>query len=424
MKRRQHSRITAFVEAMANERQYDIYGMAMAGLPMQDEQAYLLRPLRLARLATRWPQLTRTLLLTAGHLWWMLLPALLVLGMFKLAVAKLRCPSKRCDLQRVALGSTSRVVASLGRVPADDRPRSLLTFPWVRLPEVPQDYQQMSLLNLMRWSDLWAAMWDASLGALAACRKFSRPMDRLQTYCALEWMVTWRVLARELEFSEEVWLANHLDRWAVLVDRLTIDAKRVCMQHGCLHAGHTMPTRLDRCSRMYYFDEPSRSRFMSDVLSDTTETKWCLVSAGLRLVDFGLPPGVPSVLMVGHPSQIDFERCLTEQLLASRPDLLVVIKPHPSFTNKGYVNFPEQRVRWANEPDVFPRVDVVACQRSTLGLEYEASGVSVVWLADHNVGEAWDLITRQLEQQEPRRQREVRPTVQTSAAPHVASPEV
>lgn len=387
----------AFVAAVANERQYDVYAMRMAGLSPEADQV-LFRPLRVARCAGRFPRLTRYALQTVGMLWWLLFPLALCAGALRLCWLKLFTRHSHVELQRVALACTPRLASSLGRVPAAERPRQVITIPWCKLPPLPAEYQQVSLISLMQWNDIWPAMVSSWSVARRSSRTFPGRMDRLQTFCALSFMISWRVLARSLAAAQQVWVANHFDRWAVLADRLPVEAERVLVQHGCLHAGHAMPTRLDRFSQLYYFDDASQARFLTDVFAQHNVPRCHRTSAALELSEVELPPGACGVLIVGHPAQVALERALTERMLAYNSSIHVLIKPHPSFATTGYREFPHERVKRIEEPRFFPRVDLVVCHASTLGLEYEASGIPVIWIAERSLDQAWTMIAAWLQE--------------------------
>ena len=67
------------------------------------------------------------------------------------------------------------------------------------------------------------------------------------------------------------------------------------------------------------------------------------------------------------------------------PFVKIYLKPHPLFSTKGYDSLHDVPVSFVKGRFCFPQVDLAVTHYSTLGLEYEATGIPVIWHQDKTV---------------------------------------
>ncbi|HYE97512.1 MAG TPA: hypothetical protein VEJ18_01325 [Planctomycetota bacterium] len=369
----------AYVDATLNERSADLDqtvfmgldGLFPGGLP---------RVTWFDRAASRHPAAVALLVRSAALLWWpVLFPLLVVVQALRLARAKRRAAARAPLRGACALVLSHRLPAVAARI-GDPPPGTWIRVPWVPLQGIPPGAAVADLLAHASWQDLRGAVADAWAGARAAARAMPSWTDRLQTYTAYPWFVVWRALAGAP--VDEWWHANHLDRWAVLVDRLPGTARRVMVQHGThlCDEWRPLPARLRRVDLFYCMNETERAFFRRAVFADGAEPEVRPLPSALRLVDLeGLDPRRPRVLVIGQPVGSEKQVAILKGLARAGPRLQLLLKPHPLYGMAPYPGIEALPVRVVPEKDVFPRVDVAVCDVSTLGAEYEASGVPVVW---------------------------------------------
>lgn len=372
--------VEAYVAATANEIFFDdvameiwrLHGVVPAAIP---------RPLQAADLARRHPRLLRLLVWIILRLWPLPLQPMLVAScsaryLVGWLLARARHPGLADLGPDVALCATSRMPSVLARV-AEGAPGVWLTLPWVPVATPPPGIVAVPLLRLARLGDLaWAAR-EAWRGAREIARRHPGA-GRLQGYTALPWMLLWRVLSRHEGKLRSLWFANHYDRWAVLCDRLPGDFARVLLQHGFFYDG-SMPTRLARVRRIFAFGPRFERQFRRGVLTADADVTFTTMPLELALTPpGGTGDGRRSLLIIGLPPHAEKQCRLVRSLVESRPDLRILVKPHPLYDSSPYRTASEGGAELIGGNE-FPRVDLALADQSWLGVEYEASGIDVLW---------------------------------------------
>jgi hypothetical protein len=98
-----------------------------------------------------------------------------------------------------------------------------------------------------------------------------------------------------------------------------------------------------------------------------------------------------TILVIGQPHSRDMEVVIIKSLISQYE---IYIKPHPLYSDKKYKNI--KGVHIIDDRSFYPKVDLALCYESTLGLEYEASGVNVLWWKDYDIKSIYDLVKNKL----------------------------
>lgn len=359
---------------------------------MHVDPAGLLPSARLIEHMKQVPLLMRVLFRVATRLWPVAFPVILTL---QAARAWLRAVAIR-DRPRlhgdVALVTTSRMPAAVRRLPTDvDRPRCWVLTTAIRFSkraalEIPEGDVRIDVARLATTADVvWAA--SAALHAdRALARRWPGDPSRLFGVELFAWCLFWRVLEAHGRHVQRWWSASHQDLWAMLIDRIDVPGERILVQHGIESHITRTPARLYNVNTAFMFDDASESYFRTDVLGDPESVRFRRLHPDIELSELPVPEHCTrSVLLIGHPSELDRERQLMTSLLDRDPSLCIFVKPHPLFDMREYLTMNVPRLSVIRDAAVFPRVTAVISPLSTLGVEYEQAGVPVVWHWDRPV---------------------------------------
>lgn len=199
-------------------------------------------------------------------------------------------------------------------------------------------------------------------------------------YIVIKWLLV-RLSLDRINFAN-CWMAEHFDRWAVLLDSYVEDRKDIklhLVQHGTLASlgveskfAYSLPYKLRNVTYLYVFNEASKAIFLENVLCRVpTKTSFYKPILHLSEVD----GEQTKVLVVGHRVCEVFHLELIKMLNA-HVDVQVFYKPHPLVApSENVKKFPWNMI---NDKSYFPRVDIVVSYPSTLAEEYQAADIPVV----------------------------------------------
>lgn len=219
-------------------------------------------------------------------------------------------------------------------------------------------------------SDLIYAYFYAVSSVVLFLPKLSDKRDVLQFYVAYEWFLVYEGLLKNSEHVSDVYFANHYDRWAVMFDSIYSGKNIVLLQHGTLPDSLDLTYKLKNLKYIYTIDQHSVILF---------KRMFCCVKTRFKMLDISLvlsdvKSEKRSVLIIGQPHSVAVEVEIAMEL-SGRYD--VFIKPHPLYDDTEYRKL--KQVTIVSDREFYPKVDVALCYESTLGVEYQASGVPVVW---------------------------------------------
>jgi hypothetical protein len=345
-------------------------------------------------LARHAPRLTRLSFDAAGHMLPLLYPTLLATQYTYARRARARYngnhPPLRLD-RRVALGTSYRIADSVARVSmGETRPRCWLAVPGIKMRHqlvaaVPAGDAIIHLNALATHADLaWARRTAAHVRRVL--RSEFRPAISLLAHELFTWCLLWRVIEVHGADVEQWWITNHNDHWAILLDRVPVDGARIVLQHGMVSEPTGQPVKLGRVAELYVYDDGSERHFRDNVLVEPGVVRYHRMDVRLRLT--ARPRAARSrhaLLLIGSPFEFERERQLVDAVTSRYPDMHVMLKPHPLFPITGYGEIRDRGVELIRDAQAFPTVDLVLSPVSTLGLEYAAAGVPVIWHADRRI---------------------------------------
>jgi len=237
---------------------------------------------------------------------------------------------------------------------------------------INQPYKKNSchVYQFLRRRDYFYAYLFATYAVFYLLWKLEDKRDVLQGYVAYEWFLVYLALSRCKGGIETVYFANHYDRWAVMIDQLYADKDVVLMQHGILPEDLNLSYKLKNLCKVFAFNEQSEKIFKN--MFECKKTQFERLDISLSLVDVNTDK--KTILIIGQPHSLGFEVEIVESL---DDTFEVFVKPHPLYDSSEYKKL--SNVTLIEDRSFYPKVDVALCYESTLGLEYEASGVKVIW---------------------------------------------
>ncbi|MFX4281035.1 hypothetical protein ACOL3J_02005 [Aliarcobacter butzleri] len=216
--------------------------------------------------------------------------------------------------------------------------------------------------------------------------KLNRKTDFLQVYVAYDWFKTYFVLEELVNYSNNVYFSNHYDRWSTMFDFLFKKNNLVLIQHGILPNDLTLTYKLKNLNTIYYLDEKSKKIFLQ--LFECTRTNFKTINLKLNLTPVECDK--KTILIIGQPHSMEKE---LEIINLIKDKYLVYVKPHPLYD---YSKYKVSNIELILDKDFFPKVDIALSYESTLGLEYEISGINVLWWKELSFVEIINEINKRL----------------------------
>jgi len=204
-----------------------------------------------------------------------------------------------------------------------------------------------------------------------------------RTHLCYEYFLTYYFLKR-VPADSALYFVNHLDRWAVLFN-LAPQHYKVLMQHGIEAPTADWPVKLTNVNKAYVFAESQKERMIKAVLGH--ELEFAIMPPTIVLKE--LPDTtVKSVLIVSCQNYMyyDNEEYIIKALADT--DYKIFVKIHPGKNDyqkyvdlQNTVNHNVEIITTAT----FPRVNIVVSYYSTLGIEYEAHNIPVLYYNQHSL---------------------------------------
>ncbi|MGX9565685.1 hypothetical protein [Pseudomonas sp. CFBP 5748] len=242
--------------------------------------------------------------------------------------------------------------------------------------------------TLLTWRDCVRALRLSCIVSRKMRSRFFFKNWSLQSYTAFKWIAFY--LAVEKIPAQEFIVADHYNRWAVLMDRLVAEKKNAVLtlvQHGALlgltstsmdsNFSLDIPTRLKSVTKLYVYDEGAARVFGDNILSssDLGGIDINFFKPKISLSPVLADSSVLSVLIVGHAICEDFHLFVYDQLVHDF-DVNFFYKPHPTVAPSKAIKSRNWHV--VDGADFFPEVDLLISYPSTLVAEYEGCGIGAV----------------------------------------------
>lgn len=250
-----------------------------------------------------------------------------------------------------------------------------LEFPWVFKSNQNDNVNLHSAFYFLKPSDFFIAIVFSF--CLIAVNFFRIGFCNIsQTYVTFDWLLVYFSLRRLSPHQISYTYTNHYDRWAVLIDSISTNRCNNFIQHGSFPMRMKLPYLQKNIMNLYYLNTHSYFYFLDNIVSPNSLVDAFQISFKLNFCDsFHCPPNKNSVLIISEPQSLDFELKIAELLSAK---YFVLIKPHPKYLYLYNSQIFKQFI-FFRDSDLFPRTDCAVAGNSTLGLEYELSGIQVFW---------------------------------------------
>ena len=249
----------------------------------------------------------------------------------------------------------------------------------------PNTTNQSSVYTQLSRSDYWLAYLYALSSIFYLWWHLKDKKDILQAYVAYEWFLVYIGLSKINCNNCTIYFANHYDRWAVMFDQLFARNNLVLLQHGLLPDSLQLSYQLKNINYIYSLTLDSHRRFKS--LFNCESVRFSQLDLSIKLTD--VQSSKRTVLMIGQPHSIKSEINIIKSL---KNEFNIFVKPHPLYDATEYKKL--DGITLIEDKGFYPNVDVALCYESTLGIEYEASGIQVLWWKGMDVNDIYPAIKK------------------------------
>lgn len=303
-------------------------------------------------------------------------------------------PTDLVNSPSFALALSSRAAEVIRRPNIEEAPNCWVTFPWAPISKLPGDSREFDAFVLIGTSELFRALIYSFIATgKLMCRRGSQQWP-MHSYTAFRWFAVREAVAK---LDGDLFIAEHYDRWAILVDSIVCSRRRIesasastrlaLIQHGRIagfnEARHQsqlhidLRRRLKAVSKLYVYDELSEQIFRNSVLSPSSSYLKLQVSYFRPTVLLQDTPRLRDdeiqVLFVGHPACERLHTFLFKRL-KEKHAVKAYYKPHPLMN----ISTDLSELEWTviQDKTYFPRVDFLVSYPSTLVDEYSSCGIT------------------------------------------------
>ena len=378
-------RIVDYLDATKNEIAVDEEMLRISGLEAK-QVGYIPRVPKWGAYAKRSPSLIRNIARILYLFWVLGLGTALMFLQF--APRWLRAPRSISipPATGYVLAFSVRVGDIIDSKTFPNLPKTWITVPWAPLQRSPAGTQLVDLYSLLFKRDLVCALMDAILAQRRLLRRASTRKWALQGYTAFKWFA---VRAAVDKLTGSLVMADHFDRWAVLVDRSAREPRRhlTLIQHGTVAdldcTGKASPllanlhAKLKNVSQLYAYgplDELIFKMHIIDVQNNFRELAVAHYSPHIELRKSTTKSPL-SILFVGH-SLCEKIQSEVFKKLQDHIEFSAYYKPHPLAPMSADMT----TIGWhiITDPSHFPNVNLVIAYPSTLVIEYGALDIPAV----------------------------------------------
>lgn len=369
--------LSVYKLALASEIYADEIALAFSGINKVVNYK-LVRVHKIQGLVRKYPKLFKVFIYFFAFLWPVLFIIITTCKFFYGCILSLLENKQNTIDNRVVLVFTPRIEEQIGKVLNTDMPKQHLS--------IYKGYGNVMLSRFCTLGILFKA-YRASLLTPFLIKKLKVDfIYRLQNYTAFEWFVAWFTLNNAS--LNEIWFANHFDRWAVLCEYLPAENK-VFVQHG-IEDGNMIPIVRYRTLKKAYLIAPSqKSHFENKIFKRTPEIFY--LEGKIKLVNIQKSKNSTLLIIGNYVLTLEKEIQLIKELHGVSVD--VYLKPHPVLPKKEYYRLQKDYPFFLIEDSTFfPQVDLVVSYESTLGVEYEQVGVEVLYYHQYSMDNMIDTI--------------------------------
>lgn len=233
------------------------------------------------------------------------------------------------------------------------------------------DMKKKSYVNFLGAIDLFKALW-FSLSILKEMLALSG-LSKIYYLHDLYDMVLFSIFLEKYTNKKNVLhFTNHYDRWAVLLDCIS-KSRLFQYQHGLVADFYFPPHKLKRIEKVFCMNQSSISVWKNNIC----ESPNVLYESKDYTVQLQPYAGAGTVLIISNPLFKMQELKIICALIERKKTVFYKIHPLYLYDEKLFKGFGEKFI--VVHQQLFPHCEKTICNGSTLGVEYEASGVDVDW---------------------------------------------
>ena len=214
-----------------------------------------------------------------------------------------------------------------------------------------------------------------------------------RNYLCFEYLLTDYYFKR-IPVNSTLYFVNHLDRWAVLFN-LAPQSKKVLLQHGIETPTADWPVKLTEVSKAYIFSENQKERIKNAVLGHNVE--FVVMPHTIKLTDMPMARE-KNLVIVAFPNYLRYEQEEYIIKALANENWMIFVKIHPGKNDdQKYLELKKTvnpNIETICTP-TFPRADMVVSYYSTLGIEYEAHNIPVLYYEENTLDDIISTIRRE-----------------------------
>lgn len=372
--------VSQYFDAVCNEIALD--EMAYSMLEMDNKiENHFPRPSKSLKYLSRVPKLFRNCIIISWKYWFSYLYFFYQFLKHFLTFKKTPLITHTLDAKNVAIAFSVRATEIINKRNIGHDIDFWIVCNWIDSRKITKDINCINIMSFLKISDLFRILKLSIRGHIKLC--ISSPQWTLQSYTAFRWFLV-KIALEKLACN--FYIAEHFDRWAVLMDGLTRvqsdSDKRAyysIVQHGIVeNISETielaLPYKLRYTTKLFVYDLNSESIFKNKIFAPELskiikEIKY--FESELQLTD--IQSNKFKIFLIGNPICEKFHAHLLNKL-ADIDNLEFYYKPHP--LTPGYLNFKANNFFVIKNKEFYPRVNLVISYPSTLEFEYKKLGIN------------------------------------------------
>ncbi|MDH5717008.1 MAG: hypothetical protein OEZ22_05165 [Spirochaetia bacterium] len=396
----------ALLNAIENEYEIDKYTILRIN-PSYNSKYFFPRPAKLIKYYKKNKLLLSYLLRIVLLLWPIFLfPLLLIINaiqyIFLRIVSTFKTKKQKMPLNKLLIGEkiilalSPKAVDMVQRIEKENRPIYILNYKNSELDnKLLKNFSVLSFFDNISFQIIFKSLI-SSLYFKYFVVLFRKNHLILQTYVSFSWFLIWFSLSKLNNYNFEFWFVNHYDRWAILIDKLEKKSRNVFLQHGKLPVDFIIPNKIKNIKTAYVFDKRSGDILRTNIIVEKCVYSQKFISTKINLSKIKVEKNLMNILIIGGPFTNEKEILLIRNIFKNfQNKVKIFLKPHPVFSNKGYKEIYKNKknFHFIEDKKFYPKVNFAITEKSTLGIEYEMSGIPVIWMDGKTIDELIKLIS-------------------------------
>jgi hypothetical protein len=196
---------------------------------------------------------------------------------------------------------------------------------------------------------------------------------------SFEWYIVCAAI-NNFKNVDKIYFANQKDRWAILFDNSDVKSK-ILLQHGIeIVDGYFETVKLKSINTGISFNQREADALRKVCLD--CDPQFVFYKHSIQLVN--LYDNKKTVLIIGNSFEFFKKEEFIIRLLQSY-DFKILLKPHPLLNKSCYYKLVDELQFEVVDDNIFPKADLVISYHSTLAIEYEMLGITVIYHEDFSL---------------------------------------